>query len=519
MENTVITFDGTSANRTECRYISGQYFKMGTQCFLMNDGVWYRIISPRIIYDEETGVASFVDSSEEAVASSDNNSPVEDAQTSTSFISRESVAQMLRASIIAEMDPIDEISRPMLERVEEELKPSIRYDFFKHIKATDGTVFESEEEAISNGYEECYSDGFFYPKGQTSNPKRKGIANGYNKFKMYYSAGPNINTFSNVFSNYFEPSEVLSDRLKEEFGDFTFGVEFETSNGFIPERKAMKLGLIPLIDGSLRHDGVCPFEYTTIPLSAKSNGLEAILDSCKTLQKYNEISHKCALHVHIGNIPLSKDYIVAMYNIIIGIQDEIYKMFPYNYRYTSDNNFKSKDYCSPIKDILKFDGVNSDFNNILSLLGCDPSDYRGFGEGNHPDDQDGTRKWNIPYRYKGVNLIPTLWGSAKTTEFRMHNPTIDENKVINWLFICNGIFKFALKNKKSLSKCKVDITLRNILEDVYSEELALILSDYIDERKVVMEELFNKGDLIGDAELTNKEECVSLNKFSILNIK
>jgi len=49
----VTTFDGTTAFRKDCRFIKGEHYVKNKQCFLIN-GVWYRINSGMITYDYET---------------------------------------------------------------------------------------------------------------------------------------------------------------------------------------------------------------------------------------------------------------------------------------------------------------------------------------------------------------------------------------------------------------------------------------------------------------------------------
>ena len=49
----ITTFDGTIANKKDCRFIKGEFYKKNEQCFLI-DGVWYRINSGYIAFDHET---------------------------------------------------------------------------------------------------------------------------------------------------------------------------------------------------------------------------------------------------------------------------------------------------------------------------------------------------------------------------------------------------------------------------------------------------------------------------------
>ena len=48
----ITPFDGTVANKKDCRYIKGEFYKKNEQCFYI-DGLWYRINSGYIAFDYE----------------------------------------------------------------------------------------------------------------------------------------------------------------------------------------------------------------------------------------------------------------------------------------------------------------------------------------------------------------------------------------------------------------------------------------------------------------------------------
>jgi hypothetical protein len=97
----------------------------------------------------------------------------------------------------------------------------------------------------------------------------------------------------------------------------------------------------------------------------------------------------------------------------------------------------------------------------------------------HPKDLSGTRKWNVKSRYKAVNFINALcYDSPKTVEFRMLRPTYNFEKILGWLFIYGALIKYAEKNAhtgKSLTRTK----LTTVIKDVYSQDLAKILCDFL----------------------------------------
>jgi len=76
-------------------------------------------------------------------------------------------------------------------------------------------------------------------------------------------------------------------------------------------------------------------------------------------------------------------------------------------------------------------------------------EFHKFSNKNHPQDPHGEHKWMINSRYHIINLVPFLFGKRGTIEFRVHPPTLNPIKAINWLFICNAILKFANIQKSS----------------------------------------------------------------------
>lgn len=471
---TVETFDGTKAERKDCRKIGGKFYEINRQCFLMEDGRWHRINNGQMVFNYTTQ------------------------------------KHVLKRNRNLSYGVVDIKDGNIIEGYfDENLKDQIT--------TSEGVVFMSVETALKVGYKECLSDGRYYKDKSDAFLNKKGIGNSYRTFNIEYGAKPSISMFSKTFKKEYIPKCSVSEVTKKALEGISFGIEFETSNGFIPEAKTLSLGLIPLKDGSLRHDGISPYEYTTIPLTSKTNGLEAVSDICDTLDKYTEISHQCSLHVHIGGIPVDKEYVVAARRLGCNIQDELYHMLPSNYRYTSDNGFKEKDYCIPLKK-LGGGTVNDSFNKLLSNLGCPLNKFGGIGEYNHPSDPDGHRKWNITNRYVGINFIPTIWGGSGTVEFRMHNPTINKNKVINWIFICSAILRFASRNKEDINIGKYDdITLSAIISRQYDDKIAKVLNAYIVKRTEVMKKLADSGDYIGDKELKGGLESLG-DDYSLLKI-
>lgn len=105
-----------------------------------------------------------------------------------------------------------------------------------------------------------------------------------------------------------------------------------------------------------------------------------------------------------------------------------------------------------------------------------------------------------------MNLIPLIWGSRGTVEFRCHTPTLQSQKVINWLFILVAILKYALSNSTKLVNCIESelpkITLREIVQMAYPPEISKVLINYMSSRKI---HYHNKNDVVGEIEIFSEE--------------
>lgn len=284
--------------------------------------------------------------------------------------------------------------------------------------------------------------------------------------------------------------------LVEKFGDFvdkyTFGLEFETIKGFVPNRICKKLGLIPVRDGSIES-----LEYVTIPLKGKK-GLETVMQTAKELDKRTEYNDTCSLHLHIGGIPRTESYFLALYRLLFFLQDEMYSMFPI---YKQDNRgYKKKHYTKPINfrdALIHMDksigpkNITENFNHLFKFLSAgrsyDNYDSKLRNVESHPSDPNGTSKWNINSRYYWVNLIPLLFGNKKTVEFRVHTATHDYRKIFAFMNYCISIVKYAEGHQEDIllnPSNYANIRLGNLLYDsIENDRLVQYLESYIRDRK------------------------------------
>lgn len=221
--------------------------------------------------------------------------------------------------------------------------------------------------------------------------------------------------------------------------NYTFGIEFETSSGYIPESDCFLAGLIPLKDGSI--SGI---EYGTIVLN--KNKVALLKKQLILLSKYTNFSTDCSTHIHFGGYPLIDSYIYSLYYVCCVFQQYILKnkLFP---KYC----FQTHQYKSTGKDYTKTLPLFSSFSNFMEYLnGGNEVDYKN-GLFNTPNEYDpaGERKWQIASRYHWVNFVnQCFYDKIKTIEFRIMGPTNSFNKLFGYLLIFNAILLFSEKIAK-----------------------------------------------------------------------
>jgi hypothetical protein len=236
----------------------------------------------------------------------------------------------------------------------------------------------------------------------------------------------------------------------------SFGLEFETVAGFIPERITKKLGLIPLRDGS-----ISGLEYVTVPFEG-DKGVQSIVDICKSLSKRTEFNNSCSFHLHIGNIPRTPQFILAFLKVSSFVQNDIYSMFPLYKQYNM--GIKNKNYSKPydmfdlfskLDSVINEQNINKNFNVLFKFLASEKASFSDYANDlnlvcSHPSDPNGNQKWNVNTRYFLHNFIPLIFGNKQTIEFRVHTPTFDYYKIIMFLIMNSVLIKTAIKYQKQI---------------------------------------------------------------------
>lgn len=300
----------------------------------------------------------------------------------------------------------------------------------------------------------------------------------YNTISKHYEACESFDIF--------EGKQVILDKstkykLADHF-DYTFGLEFETSQGYVPEDICFRDGLIPLRDGSI--SGI---EYSTVVLQG-NDGISLLKQQLDTLKEYTYFNKECSLHVHIGGFPLDTEKLFRLYYLCKKLEPQIETMVPNYTFYTSKYKASGKDYCKKLQNYRNF-------NQLYS--GLTGRNFMGDFTQPHPNDIRREAKWRIGTRYTWLNLINALcYKVNKTVEFRFLRPTYNFKKIVLWLYIFNAILKYAEKYELGKNYNKEDL-LSAVLEDCYSDKLLDNLKTGADLLTISNTNQQQNGDYIG----------------------
>ena len=310
---------------------------------------------------------------------------------------------------------------------------------------------------------------------------------GFDYLKGYYKIGKDVNQYSFTFGrdafpynlnrlvyntkfeeHLFEGKQKFVNLQDFKFFDempYTFGLEFETAGGYLPQHRLYELGLIPLRDGS-----ITGIEYSTVVLKGNM-GLNLLKQQLEELNKFTIFDKDCSLHIHLGGFSLTEDVLITVNNLFFN--SDIKKYLPqYTFDTTLYKTNQDKNYC-------EYNSRYRNFNEMYyHLVG---RYYYGDLYQPHPKDIGGTRKWNIKSRYKAINFINSIcYDGPKTIEFRMLRPTYNFNKILGWLFIYAAFIKYAESVSKKANYCfRGPINIEMILKTVYSSELVEILCEFL----------------------------------------
>lgn len=481
-EKKVITIKGEELPISQCRKFNKLYYKLGN-INIQNSGDCYLINGK--CYREETGLVVYNYSIKEYVIL-DN-------------IMIQGVIDVIEDKLIVGYFNIDKYYSKIIDRD--------NHSFYLY----NPEIFKNNKE-----YREQLSTGNFYHISKLPSYKFNIVLFPNKDYKYnlpYDSKGIIENNLKNYNENY---NPEISKSIKNYaplLENLSFGLEFETTKGFIPNRILDQYGLIPLRDGSI--SGI---EYVTVPMQGEK-GLQCTSDILKVLKERTEYNDDtCSLHLHLGNIPRTKEFILAFFKIGMRIQDEMFQMFPLYKKY--NYHIKNKNYSAPLPTfeilsqldpVINSSNIDENFGVLYKYLSMG-QDFKSVGNSlenvlSHPADPNGNQKWNIKFRYYLFNIIPLIFGNKQTIEFRIHTPTYDINKIIPFIFMNSLIVNFTIRNQERILRNKSFLREFDITNILYNQieiygvanksQFKDLIYEYIEKRKNYCERQTLKGNILG----------------------
>ena len=315
------------------------------------------------------------------------------------------------------------------------------------------------------------------------------------QFPKHYEAVESFHLFNNAQTVLENKEYPLSKYL-----NYTFGLEFETSMGYIPQEKCFRDGLIPLRDGSI--SGI---EYSSVVLKG-NEGLNLLKQELDTLKEYTKFNKECALHIHMGGFPVDTMSIFALYCLWYMVERDLLgkELIPELSFHTSEYKANQKDYCNMLSPNPR------SFSDLFRAI--TGKKYLGSLVQPHPADIGKRAKWNIKARYSGLNLVNMVcYKGPKTVEFRFLRPSFNFRKITLWLYILNAVLKYAeslASEWKEQGKCDTKdmfdwvagkyTGLRYVLEHCYDADTYSHLIGEIKLLKMAVQAQAANGDRCGN---------------------
>lgn len=305
--------------------------------------------------------------------------------------------------------------------------------------------------------------------------------------------------------------DVSQTHLITEGLKYTFGVELEVNRGNIPFwMAARKYNISCIRDGSL-NSGEGGAEYVT-GILVGDNGLKHLQEICQLLSHRCTVDRSCGMHIHLGGINFSNEFIVNSYKLALLLEDEIFSTLPKSRRENA--------YCKRLKK-FKFNEISSlslieseialqeDYNMIFKYISYEKINNPTFeyNKGTqHPMGPKCGYNHDTP-RYCWLNFVPAMFDTrgnkSYSLEVRNHQGTTSFIKARNWLLFFMGFMAFVERHPQEI---KDGITMKNVIDRIFPKK-SKSLNMYFDKRK----------DLFRIDENESGEYCRHNNNF--INIK
>lgn len=529
----IVTYKGVKEKKENCRFIDGKYYKIGDpkvlnsgECYkIMNKNGEYKYVkenSKLICYDFTKNTYNYISIISSTSGYSSGVGKInEDGSVEYGYFKPD----VTKLVYICPKEKYSEISTFPIFNVGSLAVP------VKDYSVIDGTSYCLLEPNCGVYYtKEIYgivTKAKFNKiiEGMRTENKRYNTFNA-NNYNMDVSSSV-VKSLEKQTSDYVSKNIVVKKRhqyLKNILGDFTFGLEFESNGGMIPEFKCYEMGLLPLRDGSIKG-----FEYATT-VNKGVEGLELLKTICDNMSNNLSCNKYTSMHIHFGNVKKTKKEIITLFKLIYRIQDELSSIVP---PYKKDVGFLAsksggaKDHCKPLPNLNfpdprviknKTQWLNICYEKFETFLndGRKPCSEYNTKTGIHP--KEGSNKWNIGSRYYNYNFFNLFFKrGASTLESRLHHGTFNKYKTINWFMLQIAILRFAENNQDLILDNTSKILLSDVIDVFRSygkegEELSSYLNSYVESRKEIFFNHLMMNDMNSKTEFSKDSDYIFSHK-------
>lgn len=293
---------------------------------------------------------------------------------------------------------------------------------------------------------------------------------------------------------------------------YSFGVELEVNNGSIPPYAAHKymLNISSMRDGSI-NNGNGGAEIVTGVLYGDS-GFMNLQKICNQLSLRSTVDKTCGMHVHVGNIDFTDQFIVNSYILFKLLEDEIFSLLPRSRR---ENR-----YCRRLKDIKGLKIAKDNNKDNIDLINSYNKIFEYVShtsDASHPNSKFNKNTQHPlgpkcsysrdTQRYCWINYVPAVYNTrgdikSKTIEIRNHQGTTSFVKTKNWTLLFMAICAFAERHFDMIND---KLTINDILIKIYPKN-----------HKKLIEFFQKRKDLFKDIDSEEKEYLNSEEKFKNL---
>lgn len=272
---------------------------------------------------------------------------------------------------------------------------------------------------------------------------------------------------------------------------YSYGIEFETSQGMLSPKIITDLGISCVGDRSIGAG-----EYVTPPLEG-NNGMDLVKRICEALNRHTLVDDRCGVHVHVGGLTKDKrpsfSKQTLMNAVILGclIEEELFSLMP-------ESRSTTLYHCHSIRRFGKI--TKSTYAKYMGAYIFGPKEwwldpkvvghdtlmpffeFDGYKLGPGRTSSTGVEQW-CGGRYKWLNLVHAFMKKdTKTYEFRIFPGTTNFKKV--WAYIMLSLaFVNVIDNHTEL--IKEGVTIKDLV-DVSFEKFPVIrktLNEFHEARK------------------------------------